>query len=100
MSSGQLTGLALITGIVEEVIFRGHLQPLVGFVFASILFGLAHVPRRRHHWPWTFAALVMGFAFGGLYEWRQNLIAPALAHFTINHFNLHTLVADGANEHK
>ena len=34
----------------------------------------------------------MGFVFGWMMESRGSLMAPILAHFTINHFNLHYLL--------
>ena len=87
-----LSALAVVTGIVEELLFRGLLQPLLGLWWTTLLFGAAHPPQQRTHWPWTAAATVMGLIFGLLAELRGCLIAPIIAHFTINHFNLHALV--------
>ena len=33
-------------------------------------------------------AVVMGFGFGLLYLYTGNIVAPVVAHFTINYFNL------------
>ena len=89
--SAQLTALAVSSSLVEEIVFRGWLQGLIGWAAASVLFGLLHIPPQRSHWPWTLTALIMGGVFGGLYEWRGSVTVPAIAHFTINHFNLHAL---------
>ncbi len=88
---GQSVVLALFSGVAEEVLFRGALQPLVGWVAASLLFGLAHLPPRRDLWPWTVTSLVAGFVLGGLYELSGNLVAPVCAHFGINAVNLRRL---------
>ena len=90
-SSLNLTLLALSSSLVEEIVFRGWLQGLIGFVAASIIFGLLHMPPKREHWPWTISALTMGFVLGGMYEWRGAVTAPFVTHFTINYFNLHAL---------
>ena len=92
ISSSHLTGLALMSSLVEELIFRGWLQDSWGLVLTSIIFGLVHIPMERHHWPWTVAAMMMGFVFGFLYLSRGSVTAPFVAHFTINYFNLHALV--------
>ena len=39
--------LALASGIAEEALFRGALQPVVGWALASVLFGLAHFAEAR-----------------------------------------------------
>ena len=36
-------------------------------------------------------ALVAGLGLGGLFLWRGSLVAPVLAHFTINLVNLRLL---------
>lgn len=90
-SSLQLTSLAIGSSLVEEVVFRGWLQSLIGLIPASVVFGLLHIPPQRSHWPWTLTALIMGGVFGVMYEWRASITAPLIAHFTINHFNLHAL---------
>ena len=90
-SSLYLSSLAVMSALAEEVIFRGWLQNYLGLVWTSIIFGLLHIPPQRSHWPWTLSALIMGFAFGALYEWRASVTAPFIAHFTINYFNLHAL---------
>ena len=86
-----LTALAAVSAVVEELIFRGWLQGHVGLLLAALIFGALHIPLERHHWPWTASALLMGGAFGALYEVFGSVTAPLVAHFTINHFNLHAL---------
>ena len=83
--------LALASGFAEEMVFRGALQPEVGVLWASILFGLAHlVPR----WPlilWTAFAVAVGAVFGLVFEWTGSLWAPVVAHVVVNAVNLPVL---------
>jgi len=86
--------LALASGIGEEAFFRGALQPRVGLVAASVLFGLAHFVPRRELWPWSFFSLAAGFLLGGLFAATGNLLAPIVTHVVVNAVNLHLLVRD------
>ena len=58
----------------------------------ALVFGFVHVPQRRSQIPWTLGAIGMGFVLGLLYDWRAGILAPTVAHFTVNYFNLHHLV--------
>jgi membrane protease YdiL (CAAX protease family) len=80
--------LALASGVGEEMLFRGALQPSVGIVWASLIFGACHFLPRRELMLWSLYAVVMGFAFGWLYEWTGQLIAPIAAHSLVNGINL------------
>lgn len=80
---------AVLTAVGEEMLFRGAMQPELGIVTTSVIFGLAHIAWGRKSIPWPMQAIAMGFAFGGLYWLTGNLTAPVLAHFTINYQNLH-----------
>jgi len=80
--------LALASGIAEEMFFRGALQPAVGIFWASIVFGACHFLPRRELALWSVYAVGMGFAFGGLYEWTGQLLAPIAAHVVVNGINL------------
>lgn len=91
LSLSQCIALALFSGVAEEVFFRGLLQPRVGWVVASLLFGLAHLAPRRALWPWTGFAFVAGFGFGALFLATGNLVAPVSAHVGINAVNLNLL---------
>jgi len=82
---------AIFSALGEEMLFRGLLQPNVGLVLSSIGFGLLHIGPDRRYLPWTVMAIAMGFAFGAMYGYTGNLLAPIIAHFTINFFNLHAL---------
>lgn len=90
--------LALASGIGEEAFFRGALQPRVGLVAASILFGLAHFVPRREFLPWTGFSLLAGLLLGSLFEATGNLVAPMVAHATINGVNLHMLSSRYASD--
>ena len=66
-------------GIGEEWLFRGILQPLVGIVIASMLFGLAHVGSTRML-PFGVWATGMGAIMGTLAMATGGLTAPIVAH--------------------
>lgn len=85
--------LSLASGIAEELFFRGAMQPVVGLLLTSVLFGALHVGPRRAFLPWTLWATAMGLAFGALYQATGQLIGPVLAHIIINYENLHLLEA-------
>jgi membrane protease YdiL (CAAX protease family) len=89
LTPAQVLVLAAASGIGEELFFRGALQPAVGFVVSSLVFGLVHIGPIRTFWPWTLWALVMGFVFGGMYALTGEILAPLIAHFVINYENLH-----------
>lgn len=91
---GHCVVLALASGIGEEAFFRGALQPRVGLVAASLLFGLAHFVPRRELWSWSVFSLAAGFLLGGLFAATGNLLAPIVAHVVVNAVNLRLLVRD------
>jgi CAAX protease family protein len=83
--------LALVSGLGEEALFRGALQPEVGLGVASVLFAAAHFVPRRGLRGWTLFALAAGLLLGALYEATGNLVAPVVAHVGINAVNLYRL---------
>lgn len=88
---GKISGVeaivyAVFSAVGEEIAFRGVLQSWLGIVPASVLFGLLHIAPDRRLWLWPLLAMAMGFAFGGLFEYTGDVLAPILAHFTINYF--------------
>lgn len=96
LDRGRILLLAGLSGLAEEAFFRGALQPQVGLLAASALFGLAHLAPRRELAPWALFAALAGLAFGALFEATGNLLAPAVAHVTVNAVNLRWLVGPGA----
>lgn len=80
--------IAAFSSIAEEFFFRGLVQEKLGIVIATVLFGLLHSGPGKKFLPWTAFALVMGALMGGVYEWRQNLMAPIMIHFVANFVNL------------
>lgn len=88
ITAGDAFLLALASGMAEEMFFRGALQPAVGIVWASLVFGACHFLPRRELAIWSLYAVVMGFAFGWLFEWTGNILAPIVAHTVVNGINL------------
>jgi len=80
--------VAAVSGIGEEALFRGALQPALGLWLASAIFGILHIGPNPRFLPWTVMAFAAGLAFGWLFAWTGNLVAPVLAHATINFLNL------------
>jgi membrane protease YdiL (CAAX protease family) len=90
----QIALLALLSGCAEELLFRGALQPHLGLLPTSLVFGLAHFVPRRELAPWALFSVAAGLLLGGLFEWTGNLLAPIAAHIGINAVNLDRLVAE------
>jgi membrane protease YdiL (CAAX protease family) len=83
---GRINGLSVIVigaaaGLGEEWLFRGVVQPALGLVGASLVFGLAHFGGRQMV-PFAVWACGMGLALGGLAIVTGGLIAPIVAHGT------------------
>lgn len=75
--------IALMSGVAEEIFFRGVLQAQFGIWIASAVFGLAHIWKKTAIVYGIYAAL-MGAVFGGIYEYSGNLWIPILAHIVNN----------------
>ena len=94
LTLAECAALAALSGFAEEAFFRGALQPRLGWLAASVLFGLAHWAPRRTLWPWTGFALITGGGLGAMFEATGNLAAPITAHVVINAVNLRLLTRD------
>jgi membrane protease YdiL (CAAX protease family) len=91
---GQAWVLALASGIGEEALFRGALQPVAGLWLATLLFALAHFVPRRDLLLWSLFSGVAGLLLGGLYAATGNLVAPIVTHVLVNRVNLMRLVRE------
>jgi len=94
IQTGEVLALALLSGLAEELFFRGAVQGAFGWVVATVLFTLLHTGPGASFRLWTLFAGVAGLAFAGLVVWRQNLFAAIVAHVVVNAVNLHYLVND------
>lgn len=83
--------VAALTGIGEEVFFRGWLQRKVGNVPQAVLFGLAHLNYLQVLEVGVTALL--GYAFGRSVEKTGNLWGPILGHAAFNATSLLLLIA-------
>jgi len=80
--------LALASSVAEEALFRGALQPIIGVGPQAVLFAALHFRPRARFYPWTLMSLAIGLLFGWVTQWRGDLAAPIVAHFTVNALNL------------
>jgi len=82
--------VALSAGVVEEVFFRGFLQPRVGIGVSTLLFVLAHL---SYDQPFMLVGItVLSLFFSGLVWWRQNLWPAIAAHFLFDAVQLLFLI--------
>lgn len=88
LGAGRLWALAALSGVSEEILFRGWLLNEVGLTASSLIFGAVHVPPARHWLAWPVFAIVVGFALGGLCLGSGTLVFAILAHAGINGLNL------------
>jgi uncharacterized protein len=89
LPDGDIFLLAFLSAVAEEAFFRGAMQPTIGLVATSLVFGAMHLPVTKRFIPWTIEATALGFLLGALFWATGQLAAPLAAHFTINYENLH-----------
>jgi uncharacterized protein len=85
--------MAVASGLGEEALFRGVLQPSLGLWLGALVFGLLHIGPNARFVPWTVMACAAGLLFGLLFERTGSLVAPMVAHATINYLNLRYIAA-------
>ncbi len=81
---GEAVGLAFLSGVAEEVFFRGAVQQAWGWLVAAALFALLHTGPGPALRLWTVFAAVAGLALGAVTLASGNLLAAIVAHFGIN----------------
>ena len=91
MGAGAAWGVAFASGFAEEILFRGALQPHLGWLLASVLFGAVHYLRGRDLWIWAVYATISGLGLGALFAWSGDVLAPAVAHTVLNGVQLSRL---------
>ena len=95
LTPSEVMALALLSGVAEELFFRGAVQGAVGWIPASLLFALLHTGPGPAFRLWAVFAALAGLLLGALMMWRGNLLGPILAHGLVNGVNLWRL-ADSA----
>jgi membrane protease YdiL (CAAX protease family) len=77
---------------MEELIFRGLLQPLLsrslgvvaGVLITAALFGALHAPEYGFIWEYAVAIGLAGLAFGAVRAWSGSTLASTLMHGMFN----------------
>jgi membrane protease YdiL (CAAX protease family) len=80
LTLAEISALAALSGISEEIFFRGAVQGEIGIVGASVLFGLLH-PLNLSYVIWASS---VGWAFGVLYQATGSLLPSILCHGVYN----------------
>jgi membrane protease YdiL (CAAX protease family) len=92
LSGTQIALVSLAAAVGEEILFRGWLQPLIGWMPAALVFGAAHVAGAR---MLAFGAWAtgMGLVLGGLAIATGGLLASMIAHAGYDLAAFHYVVA-------
>ena len=88
IESDEIFALAVISGVAEELFFRGAVQGSWGWLWATALFAVLHSGPGRSFRVWTLFALIAGLLFAALTVWSGNLLAAIVAHAVVNGVNL------------
>ena len=88
LSAGEILWLALLSGLAEELFFRGAMQPVLGLWLTSLIFGAVHTGPKRVFLAWSVWAFVMGVLLGAIFELTGVLWGAVFAHAWINQRNM------------
>jgi membrane protease YdiL (CAAX protease family) len=88
LTLSQIVLIAGFSSVGEELLFRGLLQPWIGLLPTSVLFGIFHQIPGQSRWVWVCWATFVGMAFGAIFEFTGSLVGPLIAHAVINAVNL------------
>ena len=89
LSFFQILVIASLSGITEELLFRGVLQPAIGIWGASALFGIVHPPPTRNLFFYPIVAAVIGLGLWGIFLLTgESIVAPMIAHVSTHLCNI------------
>ncbi len=91
LGPGEILALSILSGLGEEILFRGALQHSLGFIPATILFALSHYPLKREMRVWPVYALAMGAVLGTLRILGGDIWSAVLLHASVNCVSLHLI---------
>lgn len=74
--------VAVLSGVGEELFFRGILQNEIGIFLTSLIFAFLHIPR-KDFWVYGLWAMFAGLYLGNIYIYTGNLFLVMLVH-TLN----------------
>ena len=60
LRGGDILAYAALSAVAEEMFFRGAVQPMLGILLTSAIFGALHVAPGRKFIPWPVQAFAMG----------------------------------------
>lgn len=80
LGTRDIVAIALLSGLTEELFFRGILLPEVGLVISSLCFGALHA-LCTVYFVW---ATLVGAGFGALALASDSLVTPIVAHAVYN----------------
>ncbi len=83
---GLRLGVAVAAGVVEELFFRGFLQPRVGVVASTVLFVGAHLAYGELFM--LFGVSLLSLFYAWLVVWRRSVWAAMAAHFLFDAIQL------------
>ena len=83
LDPGAAAGIALVTGVAEEVFFRGWLLHVAGLWGQAAVFMLLH-PAGRRGWAYTAFTGFAGLVFGMLTLATGSLVSAIVAHVAVN----------------
>lgn len=93
-SLGKVVGIFLLTGVPEELLFRGLIQNLLqrwisqrwlSLLVSAAIFGAAHLNNGPSpDWRYFLLATLAGVAYGTAYRRGITLMAPALTHTLVD----------------
>jgi len=84
MSIGLAFLLAALSGVGEELLFRGGIQPFIGLYATSLLFGIIHIGPNGRMNLWTAWCVFAGLVLGWIYQSVGTLWPVILIHFFVN----------------
>lgn len=87
----RIAVFAGLSGLCEELLFRGPVQETLTWPVAALLFGALHGGGSRRLWLWSAFAVIAGMLFGALVDLYDSLSPAIVAHTTVNAINMQRL---------
>ncbi|HEX8985391.1 MAG TPA: CPBP family intramembrane glutamic endopeptidase [Bryobacteraceae bacterium] len=85
IAAATFVGMLWVVALREEFFFRGLLQPWLGLIATSLLFGLVHLPFREFpNWRFAILAAVAGVFYGLAYRRAGSVRAAMVTHALVN----------------